>query len=216
MKMTERIASLSYDTKHQVGSIIVKKDFSTIASVGFNGNYSGGENKRDSDHTGESGFLHAEENAIIKANTEHPENYIVFVTMTPCPMCAKRIANKGIKEIIYLNVYSNATGTVEICRNAGIGISSVYDKLYKLYFDTPFMLQLATKKMAWENVPLETVQAELTSLLYGQLDAFFELDKAPLQRIPAFEIPLDKQRDSINTLVLSYIRAFCHVLYQIA
>ena len=65
MKMCEQVASLSYDEKHQVGAILVKNDFSDVHAIGYNGNYSGGENERDSMEHGMSGYLHAEENMLF-------------------------------------------------------------------------------------------------------------------------------------------------------
>ena len=70
MKIAEKFSYLSYDTKHQVASIAVRKDFKDIHKCGYNGNFEGGSNERDSLEHGNSGFIHAEENWLIKNNLD--------------------------------------------------------------------------------------------------------------------------------------------------
>jgi dCMP deaminase len=134
MNITKEISKLSYDNKHKVGSILVKNDFSNINSIGYNGNYAGGSNERDSMESGMSGFLHAEENVIIKANVSNPEEYTLFVTMTPCEMCAKRIINKGIKNVIILDVYDGmfAKNTFQIFDSVGVHAQYLKDLIISL------------------------------------------------------------------------------------
>jgi dCMP deaminase len=111
MNICEQIASLSYDPKFKVGTVIITDDFREICAVGYNGNYKGGPNERDSDETGASGFLHSEENALFHLSKpfELRDNLIMLCTHKPCPMCAKRIVNSGLKRVIYGTNY-NALG----------------------------------------------------------------------------------------------------------
>jgi dCMP deaminase len=110
MSICETIASLSYDTKMKVGTVIITHDFREICAVGYNGNFKGGPNKRDSDEVGKSGFLHSEENALLHLSKPYEirSGLVMLCTHTPCPMCAKRIVNSGIERVIYLHEYEAA------------------------------------------------------------------------------------------------------------
>jgi len=66
------IKDLSNSSTTKVGCIALRKDFSKIASFGYNGSYSGAQNnietgtEEESLEPGESGFIHAEVNMIAK------------------------------------------------------------------------------------------------------------------------------------------------------
>jgi deoxycytidylate deaminase len=214
MKITEKVGGLSYDMKHQVGSIVVDKDFSNICAVGYNGNYPGGSNERDSMETGQSGFLHAEENAIIQSNLIHGEEYIMFVTMTPCSMCAKRIARKqkGIKEVIALDKYGNTTQPYEILKNAGISFTYLDNKIMGLYAHTDYFRELHQQI---KDTDRESLQGVLTNLLFKQLNDFFEFNKTPLENIPLYT--LDLAGDDVDAFVITtrYIDVFYRTLYAV-
>ena len=100
------ISSLSYDDKYKVGSIIFSNNFRVIHSTGYNGNYSGGPNERDSMASGDSGFIHAELNALLKFGRSAHDEDVIMCTMTPCWHCAKCIANSGIKRALFITNYS--------------------------------------------------------------------------------------------------------------
>lgn len=128
MQICKIVSSLSYDSKFKVGAVIVTDDFREICAVGYNGNFKGGPNTRDSDETGKSGFLHSEENALFHLGKPYElrDRLIMFCTHKPCPMCAKRIANAGIKRVIYENEYDSAgPGTDEIFRTCGITCTQI-------------------------------------------------------------------------------------------
>jgi dCMP deaminase len=211
MKMTERVASLSYDSKYQVGSIIINKEFSKIAAMGYNGNYPGGPNERDSMESGHSGFLHAEENAIIEATMTDPENHILFVTMTPCKMCAKRIARKNIKEVIALSVY-NSNEHEEIFRNSGVKFNYLIDKVKDLFINTIFFDDLITMKrdIISSEISIEDKKFRLEKLLFNQLEVFFEYKKEKISKIPFDKIVFD-----LSDLENSYINTFYNIVYEI-
>ncbi len=124
------ISKLSYDNKYKVGSMIFKKDFTKIESIGYNGNYSGGPNERDSMASGDSGFIHAELNALFKANlSDHPEKLVLMCTWTPCWHCAKCIANSGIKSAIFLKRYIKDEKYLEIFKNSNVKYVILEDQL---------------------------------------------------------------------------------------
>ena len=105
MKTAEALAERSYDPRHKVGAIVVTDDNTQVLAVGYNGNYAGGPNEVESEVPGESGMLHAEINALLKMDYNNPKKKKMYVTLSPCRMCAKAIVNSGISEVIYRNQY---------------------------------------------------------------------------------------------------------------
>lgn len=107
------IRDISNSSTTKVGCIALRKDFSKIASFGYNGSYSGAETnsetgtEEDSLEPGESGFIHAEMNMIAKFKEYDPENYIVLLTLSPCKMCTKILVNAGFKHVYWLDNYRN-------------------------------------------------------------------------------------------------------------
>ncbi len=124
MSFAHSISQRSYDPRFQVGAIIVTDDNTQVLSVGYNGNYSGGPNEAESLVPGESGMIHAEINALLKNDYNNPKRKIMYITMSPCKMCAKAIVNAGISEVKYSNEYRDSSG-LEILKSCGI----VYTKL---------------------------------------------------------------------------------------
>ena len=107
------IKDLSNSSTTKVGCIALRKDFSKIASFGYNGSYSGAEineetgTEEDSLEPGESGFIHAEVNMIAKFKEYDPKNYIVLLTLSPCKMCTKILVNAGFKHVYWVDNYRN-------------------------------------------------------------------------------------------------------------
>jgi dCMP deaminase len=104
-----------------VGAVIVTNDNTQVLSVGYNGNYSGGPNEVESSNPGESGMLHAEINALLKFDYNNPKEKIMYVTLSPCRMCAKAIVNSGIRKVIYDNAYRDSSG-LNLLREAGVNV----------------------------------------------------------------------------------------------
>ena len=115
------IARRSLDPKHKVGAVIVNNENTQVLSIGYNGDQKGGSNKRDSMERGKSGFIHAEINALIKCDYNNPVKKKMYLTLSPCNICAKAIVNSGIKEVIYLEKYEQSNG-IDILINAGIHV----------------------------------------------------------------------------------------------
>ena len=120
-----KISERSYDPRHRVGAIVVTSDNTQVLAIGYNGNYSGGPNEVESAIPGESGMIHAEINALLKMDYNNPKTKIMYVTLSPCRMCAKAIINAGITEVVYCEEYRDMSG-VELLKNAGI-ITRKYD-----------------------------------------------------------------------------------------
>lgn len=127
MTMCEELAKLSYDPKYQVATMIFTADFREICSIGYNGEYKGGPNARTSLEPGGSGFLHAEENSIISLakSFELRGQLVLMCTHKPCTMCAKRIVNAGITQVIFKNHYQDTFNqTDEIFTISGVSCHS--------------------------------------------------------------------------------------------
>ncbi len=142
MNIAKNVGSLSYDKKYEVGSILVKNDFKDIASIGYNGNFSGGLNMRDSDESGKSGFIHAETNMAIKTKLHEEyisQYYTVFVTLSPCEMCAKNLINLGVKRVIYLEKYWDNIKTIEYFNKSGVSFISLREVIEDLYLKSPLL-----------------------------------------------------------------------------
>ena len=114
------IAERSCDSKYKVGAVVVNSENTQVLSIGYNGDQKGGTNKRTSEETGKSGFIHAEINALIKMDYNNPCKKKMYLTLSPCDVCAKAIVNAGIDEVIYTKFYIHGTSGIEILNNAGI------------------------------------------------------------------------------------------------
>jgi len=109
--ITKQIADLSSASRKKVGCIAIKKDFTKIASFGYNGSYPGANideetgTIEESLEPGKSGLIHAEINMIAKFKEPDPENYIVILTLSPCKDCTKILCTAGFKHIYWIEEY---------------------------------------------------------------------------------------------------------------
>jgi dCMP deaminase len=115
------ISKRSPDPNFKVASIIVSDDNTQILSLGYNGDQSGGSNTRDSEEPGESGFIHAEVNSLIKLDFNNPKRKKMYVSLSPCKMCAKAIINAKIDEVVYFEEYRDTSG-LKLLSEAGIKV----------------------------------------------------------------------------------------------
>ena len=121
MKFAHTISLRSCDPRHQVGAVVVTGDNTQVLAVGYNGNYAGGPNEVESKNPGESGMLHAEINALLKMDYNNPKFKTMYVTLSPCRMCAKAIINSGIDSVIYRDQYRDTSG-IDVLEDAGIKV----------------------------------------------------------------------------------------------
>jgi dCMP deaminase len=119
MDFAHSISQRSYDPRFQVGAVVVTDDNTQVLAVGYNGNYAGGPNEVESKTPGESGMIHAEINALLKMDYNNPKSKKLYVTLSPCRMCAKAIVNAGISEVLYSSQYRDVT-SLKILDYAGI------------------------------------------------------------------------------------------------
>ena len=116
-----RIAKESRDERFKVGCVIVPDDNSQILSLGINGNARGLPNVPDSTEPGKSNWLHAEQNAYFKLDYRAPGNKTLYVSHSPCLMCAKGAIQCNIKRVVYEIEYRDLSG-LDVLRSVGIDV----------------------------------------------------------------------------------------------
>ena len=135
--MLLQIASLSNASTKKVACMALHKNFTKIASFGYNGSYMNAPinestgTEEDSLVPGESGFIHAEVNMIAKFRENHPDDYIVLLTLSPCKMWTKILFNSGFKNVYWLEDYREQ-GHLHIFDECGVTYGNI-DKLKKEY-----------------------------------------------------------------------------------
>ena len=120
LKMARIWAQNSYCQRRQVGALVVKDGM--IISDGYNGTPSGFENIcEDENNVTKPYVLHAEANAITKLarSNNNSEGATIYITASPCIVCAKLIIQAGIKRVVYGEQYRLTDG-VDLLKRAGI------------------------------------------------------------------------------------------------
>lgn len=117
MMVVDVVKTRSTCLRRQVGAVIVKDKH--IISTGYNGAPTGLKHCEEvgcmrenlNIPSGERHELcrgtHAEQNAIIQAalNGVSTKDATIYVSASPCSMCAKMIINAGIKRVVYEGDY---------------------------------------------------------------------------------------------------------------
>lgn len=136
MKLASLVAERSTCLRHNVGAIIVKDK--RIIATGYNGAARG---IKDCTERGclrnelniPSGTrheicraIHAEQNAIIQGAFHgiSVRDSIMYCTHTPCMICAKMIANAGIKEVVSYHDYADEEAR-NFLQEAGVKLRKV-------------------------------------------------------------------------------------------
>lgn len=118
MRMAEDLAKRSTCSRLQVGTVITDARLENVVAIGYNGNARGLPNRCDSSVPGSCGCLHSEVNALVKAPGGLRDK-VVFVTDSPCIMCAKLMINSHASHLFYRREYRDPSG-LEILRSAGV------------------------------------------------------------------------------------------------
>tara|TARA_Y100000310_G_scaffold91181_1_gene88498 strand:+ start:17492 stop:17914 length:423 start_codon:yes stop_codon:yes gene_type:complete len=126
MQFAHSISRRSVDPRSKVGAVIVTGDNTQVLSVGYNGDHKGGPNVVESVNPGESGLIHAEINALLKCDYNCLKKKIMYVTTSPCSLCAKAIVNAGISEVVYDNDYRCSKG-LQILQEARVKVARYED-----------------------------------------------------------------------------------------
>lgn len=125
MRMAEELAKRSTCERLQVGTVITDAHLENVLGIGYNGNARGLPNRCDSSVPGQCGCIHSEINALVKAPGAVRDK-VMFVTNSPCVMCAKLIINSGISHVYYRRAYRDPSG-IELLGSVGITVV-LYDK----------------------------------------------------------------------------------------
>lgn len=124
-------ASRSADAKVRVGACLLDR-WNRVVGVGYNGRAAGEPNERESMAQGQSGFIHAEVNALLAANW-NGEGHTLFVTHEPCATCARLIVNsRRVTRVVYETCYAEVVRSEaglpsgsQILRDAGVAVELV-------------------------------------------------------------------------------------------
>lgn len=120
-------AERSTCSRLRVGAVVTNAEMTQIDAIGYNGGARGLDNECESLEPGKCGHIHAEENALIKANY-NLQNKKMFITILPCKQCAKLIINAGISEVYFGDFYRDRHSLV-LLHMAGVKVYKVdYDK----------------------------------------------------------------------------------------
>ena len=123
MKFALLLSTRSTCERLRVGCIITSSDFQRVYSYGYNGNARGFPNQCDSLEPGKCGCIHAEANALIKCSIMDSEK-VIFLTQSPCKMCAKMIVNSGASRVYYHANYRSNDG-LEVLHRGKILVSKL-------------------------------------------------------------------------------------------
>jgi dCMP deaminase len=102
LSLAEHVAQWSKDPSTKVGAVIVD-DKRRVVGVGYNGFARG---VKDTDERLQNRdvkyklVVHAESNALD--NAAYTEGCTLYCTFFPCPQCAARIIQKGIRRVVAL------------------------------------------------------------------------------------------------------------------
>ncbi|MDH5643963.1 MAG: deaminase [Gemmatimonadota bacterium] len=118
MRMAEELAKRSTCARLQVGTVVTDARLENVIAIGYNGNAKGLQNRCDSSVPGSCGCIHSEVNALVKAPGSMQDK-VVFVSNSPCVMCAKLMINSGVTHVFYRTMYRDPSG-VELLESAGV------------------------------------------------------------------------------------------------
>lgn len=133
MDLAKSIAlrSTCSNPNRQVGCVITDAQHTRVLAWGYNGVASGEDHQCEylgnhaQNKKTEEGYtcscVHAEQNALAKMNFFDPCDKIMYLTLSPCMICARLIINAGIREIHIENFYRD-TSPLTLLKRSGIVI----------------------------------------------------------------------------------------------
>ena len=120
MRMAEELAKRSTCVRLQVGTVVTDQLLENVLAIGYNGNARGLPNKCDSAVPGNCGCIHSEMNALVKAPGSVRDK-VVFVSASPCVMCAKMAINANVARVYYREAYRDPAG-LDVLRQGGVEV----------------------------------------------------------------------------------------------
>jgi len=125
MRMAEELAKRSTCRRLSVGTVVTDPMLENVVAIGYNGNVRGFANDCDSPMPGACGCIHSEMNALVKAPGRLHDK-VVFVTVSPCVMCAKLMVQARVRHLFYREPYRNPDG-LSVLDRAGV-VAVRYDR----------------------------------------------------------------------------------------
>jgi dCMP deaminase len=125
MRMAEELAKRSSCRRLCVGTVVTDFRLENVVAIGYNGNARGFPNDCDTPTPGGCGCIHSEMNALVKAPGQM-RNKVVFVTASPCVMCAKLMVQARVSHVYYRTPYRKTEG-LSVLRMGGV-LSVRYDR----------------------------------------------------------------------------------------
>lgn len=126
MRAAHVYADLSHCERKKVGCVIVKDG--SIIAIGWNGTPSGECNICEiSPDVTKPSVIHAEDNALRKLTRGHESavGSTMFITLTPCILCAPRIVDAGVEKVVYDEIYRSTEG-LDYLQKRGIKIEHIH------------------------------------------------------------------------------------------
>lgn len=164
MRLAYLAATRATCERKHVGAIIASPDHRTV-STGYNGSPSGMPSCDEIGHEMVEGHcvrtLHAESNAIDFAG-RFAMGCTLYVTVTPCYDCAKRIVNAQINRVVYDQFYASRYGksgtVVDFFKEAGVEVEQ---------FDHPGLTLFKRKLAEMEEIERELLRQEIVEFECG-------------------------------------------------
>ncbi len=125
MRMAEELAKRSTCVRLRVGTVVTDQLLENVLAIGYNGNARSLPNRCDSSVPGNCGCIHSEMNALVKAPGSVRDK-VVFISASPCVMCAKLIINSGVTHVFYRKAYRDPSG-IEVLEQGGV-VPVLYDR----------------------------------------------------------------------------------------
>src|SRR3989442_5217124 len=125
MRMAEELAKRSTCVRLRVGTVVTDQLLENGLATGYNGNAGGLPNRCDSSVPGSCGCIHSEMNALVKAPGS-VRYKVVFISASPCVMCAKLMINSGVSHVFYRKPYRDPSG-IEVLGQGGV-VPVLYDR----------------------------------------------------------------------------------------
>jgi dCMP deaminase len=122
MGLADVLSQRSTCSRNRVGCVVVSWDNTRVLSLGYNGGAKGLGNECLSTDPGLCGHLHAEVNALLKLDgSTSLWSRTMYVTMSPCRMCAVAIVNAGVDQVVYRDEYRDRSG-LDLLLEAGLDV----------------------------------------------------------------------------------------------
>jgi dCMP deaminase len=129
MRLAITMSDRSTCVRRRVGCVIVSTDNRRVLAVGYNGNAEGLPNECDAPSVKSGcGCIHAEENATISCVEPRSTPKVVYTTVFPCKMCAKRLVQLGgVVKVYFKEDYHNVDAS-KVFEVAGVETARLNDK----------------------------------------------------------------------------------------